>query len=336
MSIIIPLSANHGEANTNGPTKRRLKIMGLDELMNDNSQPPTPIIEDGVLHDKSLCLIYGPPKSHKTFLCMGLATAMAAGQDYGPFKIPKPRKVLHLSAEGGYSTPKKQLTTIATSFPQLQHPNLQVGLATQLDVSNEGDLQHLKSQIEYIGAEVLILDPLIRFHTLDENVAQEMNRVIGNLRRLIEECNISIILVHHSGKDVSQGPRGSSTLVGEYDSSIAVRKRGNLRELHFDMRSVETPASIVMRFNPKTYLLEMADLDPLVAILEKAGKPLSKSEFVKEILARGIVKAESGAYKRIDGAVRKWLVAIDHNGHYVPASEALSLRRPSEMEEDDE
>ena len=47
---------------------RNLKLFCLKEVIEDNSQPPKPIIDNGVLLDGTILLIIGPPKSKKTFI----------------------------------------------------------------------------------------------------------------------------------------------------------------------------------------------------------------------------------------------------------------------------
>ena len=86
-----------------------LKLVGLNELLSDDSSPPKPVIDNGVLLDGTLLLLIGPPKSKKTFLTMNLALSIASGSDFSGFKVPKPKKVLYLLAEGGYYATRDRL-----------------------------------------------------------------------------------------------------------------------------------------------------------------------------------------------------------------------------------
>ena len=85
------------------------RIASYNELLNDDSKPPKPIIDNGVLIDGTLLLLIGPPKSKKTFLTMNLALSIASGSDFSGFKVPKPKKVLYLLAEGGYYATRDRL-----------------------------------------------------------------------------------------------------------------------------------------------------------------------------------------------------------------------------------
>ena len=77
----------------------KVKLYSLKEITEDNSQPPEPIIDNGVLLDGTILLIIGPPKSKKTFLTQNLAISIASGQDFAGFKVPEAKKVMYLLAE---------------------------------------------------------------------------------------------------------------------------------------------------------------------------------------------------------------------------------------------
>ena len=103
----------------------KVKLYSLKEITEDNSQPPEPIIDNGVLLDGTILLIIGPPKSKKTFLTQNLAIAIASGQDFAGFKVPEAKKVMYLLAEGGYYPNRDRLKKMAPNIDAnliLGHP----------------------------------------------------------------------------------------------------------------------------------------------------------------------------------------------------------------------
>src|SRR5437870_340514 len=50
---------------------------------------------------------------------------------------------------------------------------------------------------------LLILDPLVRLHAIDENAAGEIAALLGYLRLLQRKTGAAIALVHHARKNVS-------------------------------------------------------------------------------------------------------------------------------------
>lgn len=65
---------------------------------------------------------------------------------------------------------------------------------------------------------VLVVDTLSATHPeMDENDTRAAGLVMENCRRLAEEINGLVFLVHHSGKARAGGPRGHSRLMGDPD-----------------------------------------------------------------------------------------------------------------------
>ena len=171
----------------------------------------------------------------KPFLTINLALSIASGSDFSGFKVPKPKKVLSFS-RAVYAT-RDRLKKMAKDKNQ----NLIVGFPHYLPINTEDGYHSLYNLVKEVNPDVLILDPLIKFHDVDENSASQMSDVLGKIRTMMAELKLSVILVHHTGK-VCRGGRGSSVIVGDYDSCIEICKsdNGNV-SLKFDMRHVETP-----------------------------------------------------------------------------------------------
>ena len=279
----------------------KIKLYSLKEIKDDNSQPPKPIIDNGVLLDGTLLLIIGPPKSKKTFLTQNLAISIASGQDFAGFKVPEAKKVLYLLAEGGYYPNRDRLKKMAPNIDA----NLILGHPTYLPISSSDYYDYLYELVKEDNPDVLILDPLIRFHDVDENSASQMSDVLGKIRTMMAELKLSVILVHHTGKVASRGGRGSSAIIGEYDSCIEISNSDDSNTLlKFDMRHVETPPSEKIRFNSDTFWFKSES--GIVELIQSAGGNLLKEDFIKSY-----GKPTSTVYRHIDKAVRSGLIEED-------------------------
>jgi hypothetical protein len=78
---------------------------------------------------------------------------------------------------------------------------------------------------------LLILDPLIRLHRVDENDASQIAGLLSYLRLLQRTFQVAVLVVHHARKDAhstrpGQALRGSSELHGWGDSNLYMRRRG--------------------------------------------------------------------------------------------------------------
>jgi hypothetical protein len=56
----------------------------------------------------------------------------------------------------------------------------------------------------------------------DEDSAQDMEAFVARLKRIQGATGVAIVPVHHSGKDVDRGMRGSSSLLGALDLVLKV------------------------------------------------------------------------------------------------------------------
>ena len=198
----------------------------FSKLMTDNSEPPPAIIGDGILLRECLLLISGPPKVKKSFLAANLAISLAYGRSFAGFKIAAGQSVLLISAEGGLSPNKKRLQQMWRSWPspQISSGRFHGTFAWTHPLDSEEGEEKLKSALACYRPDVLILDPLVRFHQGEENSATDMGRFFRRLRKLMKEYHFAVILIHHAGKNLEQGARGSSAIQAEYDSAIQMKK----------------------------------------------------------------------------------------------------------------
>ena len=186
-----------------------------------------------------------------------------------------------------------------------KNQDLIVGFPNYLPINSEDGFHFLYNFVKEVNPDVLILDPLIKFHDVDENSASQMSDVLGKIRTIMAELKLSVILVHHTGKVASRGGRGSSVIVGDYDSCIEIGKSDNGNgSLKFDMRHVETPPTKKIRFNSDTFWFE--NESGIVELIESAGGDILKKDFLKSY-----GKPIQTAYRHIDNAVKSGLIEKD-------------------------
>ena len=64
---------------------------------------------------------------------------------------------------------------------------------------------------------------------LDENSSKDMGRVLAGMKRLQKITERLVLVVHHTGKDASQGMRGHSSLHAALDEAIEVKRNATGR-----------------------------------------------------------------------------------------------------------
>jgi hypothetical protein len=289
----------------------------IDELLKDKTEPPKALIGGGILLQNDMLLIAGAKKSRKTFLVYNLGLALTLGKSFAGFNIDEKHKVLMFSAEGGYYPNRDRFQKMCSGLESPEFGDFHICFDSRLKIENDKDYENIKERIVEFDSDVVIIDPFIKFHSKDENSAQEMGFILERLRYLIEDHSISIILVHHQGKEPKAGARGSSAITGEYGSCITTKKEGGeeslVHKITFDLRHSITPDPRELIFNSETFWFEL-DLTPSVAIISKYG-PLSKQNLVEKIISNGYYK-QSGAYASIDRDVNNKLIFLHSDDKY--------------------
>ena len=85
-----------------------------------------------------------------------------------------------------------------------------------LRLDHRNDRQRLHETIERIRPRLLVLDPLVRLHRVDENAVADIAPILAFLRHLQRRFATAVVLVHHARKSGATRPgqalRGSSEL----------------------------------------------------------------------------------------------------------------------------
>lgn len=204
------------------------------------------------------CFIAGAPKANKSFVVLNLALALAKGEsafnnasypDGTPvMPIQKPYKVLYVEMEIGPDGLKERLLGMTGG----EVPNIDFYIKSrdmQLRMDTPEGKEALGNEIAQVRPDVVILDPLAKFHLSDENSAQEMGAIMRVGDRWIEKYGCSLIYVHHIGKQDFDNPRrggdrmrGSSALFADVDTFIEVNRKSEAShltptiELSFEIR----------------------------------------------------------------------------------------------------
>ena len=197
----------------------------------------------------SLTLVYGPSNSGKTFFVIDLAMHIAAGFPYRGQKV-RMGQIVYIAAEGGGGI-RNRIAAMKKAKPTLcQHDNFYL-LPTALDFHAVGDADALCRAMPEGKIALIVVDTMARsMGNGDENSARDTTQFVANLDYIRSTTGATVLVVHHSGKNASQGPRGSSALKAAVDTEITIaadhkitcQKQRDLelpKPLFFDLQSVE-------------------------------------------------------------------------------------------------
>ncbi|MGA2191440.1 MAG: AAA family ATPase, partial [Steroidobacteraceae bacterium] len=131
-------------------------------------------------------IVGGEPKCCKSFLALDLAVAVASGQPcLRRFSVPKPARVLLYAAEDALHIVRSRLEGIcAAAGIGLRDLNVHVITAPTLRLDLSADRDRLERTIADLAPGLLVLDPFVRLHRIDENASGEVAPLLAYLREL--------------------------------------------------------------------------------------------------------------------------------------------------------
>jgi hypothetical protein len=182
--------------------------------------------------DSSVGVIGGAPKCSKTWLGLDLALSVATGTAcLGRYAVPRPGPVLIYLAEDALAVVRERVEGMARHRGlELAGVEIHVITAPTLRLDRQPHRQRLLETAQRLRPRLLLLDPLVRLHGVDENNAGEVAELLAYFRLLQRQLDLSVILVHHTRKNAAggvaagQGLRGSSDIHAFGDSNLYLRR----------------------------------------------------------------------------------------------------------------
>ena len=208
------------------------------------------------------------PKSSKTWLGLELAVSIASGKPcLGRFEVKKPGPVLFYLAEDNNHATRDRLNALCRHHQvDLASLELLVIDVPQLRLDSIKQLAQLDATLAKYRPRLLLLDPLVRLHSRDENRSQELTPILGHLRTLQRRHKTAIALVHHARKQVNAGQhgqslRGTGDIFAWADVLHYLQRCKNGLRLTIEHRSAPAPDPLLLKLSKDTPHLEVVPDD---------------------------------------------------------------------------
>src|ERR1700739_1949483 len=156
----------------------------------------------GLWSDQAVGILGGEPKCCKSFLALDLAVAVASGTAcLRRFPAAQCGAVLLFVAEADAIVERRRLEGIA-AVAGVDFETLDVHLITvpTLRLDRNDDRQALAATVACLRPKLLVLDPFVRLHCVDENAAAEVAPLLAYLRHIQRDLHTAVALVHHARK----------------------------------------------------------------------------------------------------------------------------------------
>jgi len=207
-----------------------------------------PWLSPGFLLRRSLTMVSAAGSAGKTNYAMLTAIHAATGSPMGRDQFVKPSKVIYYGGEDDISEFSRRLAAhcqkenldfneIKSQIMLCDSSILKLVMSEQSDSDPLSPVTPIRSDFMYMEGKnpvintvavdwlvetakseevgLLILDPLVELHSLEENSTAHMRMVMSLLRDIAQRANIAVMVMHHTSKGSSgnaDSARGSSAI----------------------------------------------------------------------------------------------------------------------------
>lgn len=172
--------------------------------------------------------IYATTGLGKTLFTLELAYTIAQGGKFLKYSCPMPRKVLYIDGEMAFNQVHMRLMAISKRQGQLDFPeNFSLLTPDKIfpfrmpKIDCPYGQTYYEELVEKYKYEVLVIDNLSMLTSFDENKAHEWLPIQDWILKMRAK-GVSIIIVHHAGKEKS-GYRGTSKMIDCADVAISLQ-----------------------------------------------------------------------------------------------------------------
>lgn len=212
--------------------------------------PAVPWLIEGVLPAVLVSTIVGASGAGKTWACLSLLRAWAAGEPWLGKYASRKLRAAFLDAEDDYATCKQrweQLELGMGALPDGAELPCWLSDIGAFDVLNPA--AHLGLLEALKAFDVVIVDSLAQTHTYDEN-STDMRMVMQQWEGISRATGCAVILAHHSGWDKTRG-RGSSAIKDRSQAQLMVNRDAELPLVYLKLdkakRGPEIPRVAALR-----------------------------------------------------------------------------------------
>jgi AAA domain len=196
--------------------------------------------------------IGGLPKSCKSWMGLDMAVSVASGTPcLDTFPVRDPGGVLLYMAEDAGSLVKARLHGFCRHRGlDLNALPIDVITAPRVRLDLVPDQQRLAETVRRRAPRLLLLDPFVRLHQVNENQAGEVAAILGYLRALQRAYDLAVIVTHHSRKNGSVtggiSLRGSGDFFAWVDTALSLRRRQHTLLLSVEHRAAASPDALTL------------------------------------------------------------------------------------------
>ena len=294
-----------------------------------DTEEHTTFVVDDWLPAESICLLYAPKDHLKSFVAVDWFMSIATGIAWKGFDVER-GACIYIAGEGNRGLKRRFKAWCIRNGVEL--PTQPIALSKMpmqvLDVDSiESWASFIRKAMIDMGEPIrlVVIDTLAtNFGPGDENSPTDMARFLAHLKIYIQAVfTCSILVVHHTGKDVSKGSRGGSSIEGNADCVFTLKREDKDEHrviLHCKhTKDSERPPDLILKAAPvelgyndrKGYPVTSLILDMELSEFEQTVLAMTKAGKSQRFIAEEIGKSKTAIYKAQDKLRAKNLLSRD-------------------------
>jgi len=198
------------------------------------------IIKD-LIERQKVAFVVAPPGTGKSMFTVGLAAHAALGLDWNGLEFNgRKQRVVMLSLEDDKKDVSDRLCAVRHHYKYKEadvnanlglivadkfQPKLAVRDAARQPMRNEADINTLKDNLIKFKTDILVIDPFIKIHKLNEQDNNEMDFLMNIIIEIARDVNCAVIIVHHTRKTSGSDHAGDANMARGAGATNAAGRR---------------------------------------------------------------------------------------------------------------
>ncbi len=196
------------------PTVFEQRSLTWGNALDPVSIPPRPWMIDRILMLHEQTLIIAPGSAGKSSVSLAIVAHLALGKNFGPYTTHTKCKSIVYNGEDSVAEQSRRLFAVCQTY-NLDYNEVKknvlllssddvdlklVGSAGRTPIINEAMVQQLVGLASDPDVGLIVYDPLVDIHDVDEGDNPQMNAVMKALKRVAREANVASMVLHHTTK----------------------------------------------------------------------------------------------------------------------------------------
>lgn len=196
-------------------------------------KPPLSYLVQDIFILPSLNILYGEPGSLKTMLMMDLAICVAGGKEWLS-GLPEQNisgyscqqnSVLWIDLDNGKDLIERRFKAIGHGHGILEDSPINYVSFPPFALNDSDSVQELLNAIRYFEAKLIVFDNLGTISGGTDENSSQMISVMGKLRKMAEQTNSAVVVIHHTSKAGSL--RGHTSINAAVDFALLTKRNGD-------------------------------------------------------------------------------------------------------------